>query len=231
MSRSTTPARPPEDFHPIDRLRDWIRNGTRESLDETRRFLAQGASFVATNTDQAAAMSFVSIPWKPSIVDETTVLMREFIAAGVLAPGQRIEMVGDHLGRKSMYHDRIAGRHPLLTALNNMNLPATVVLIGAGAIEVTNFEVKIREDVVDRKMTAFEFIVERHWGGMPAHKAKITEAVMNWRLQKALEGTRAAGDGADGVSQVTGPGQDASEGVSKSCTGAVSSSRRARMGL
>ncbi|MEJ6002586.1 hypothetical protein [Paucibacter soli] len=126
--------------------------------------------------------------------------MREYIDAGVLKLDEPMVMKLDYFNRKPVDYEENHGLLPLVAAMNNRNFEATLALVRAGAVAVTDFAGHLLpgalDGATDPHQVGFELYARRQWGDLVHAHARINEAIMSWRIQLAL----ASGPGQDSVS-------------------------------
>lgn len=177
----------------IDCLRDAVRNGFADSMQGSHDSLMNGVPCIQAESRHAAAIAFTSNLWSEGHVDELKALMRAYISAGEIDVGQVMTVEPSDYNRATGEYDEIKDRHPLVTAIRKKNLPAVLVLVSAGAVEVTDFSCLVDDsnlvslqDARDKRLAAFGVLVSRSWGNRPDIQAQIRGAYMSWKISSEL---------------------------------------------
>lgn len=183
----------PESHVHCDCLLDWLKTGSASSLAKCREFLAAGTPCTMDVSDHGAAIAFICTEWPRNRADEIASLMASYIQAGLIDVSVNIT---HHLNRAPeswVGQDFCKDQHPLVFAIRNKHLRATLALACAGAVEVTDFSLLLLgEDPLlagnsrEARQAAFERLMARTWDHSPELQALVRAARMTSLISQDL---------------------------------------------
>lgn len=152
--------------------------------DDCRSFMSIGIPPTDARGYNCAASEFCTTPWPMHRVLEVGQMMREYIAAGQLELGSKLKVGVDVY---DVYTDQ--SMQPLMLALQSRHVEATIVLLEAGAAEVTNFVTDENGEPIvvtsaDECVALYAAQANVYFNG--AALARITEVLMNRKITASV---------------------------------------------